>query len=179
LDIVQILSVLGHALEPRAFLAWTLMQINPRAAHALAGDAEMDARFRTIVAATAPALYCHPPKRTTGGDPGFFANTMLLRPVAWGRVDPHKALHVLHTPALVVKGQCDYLSWSSAVDYRDTLPDARLVYVPDVGHRIYAERPDVFFATVEAFLDDRPLPLPVVRGSNAPPGYEGPKTASQ
>lgn len=176
LDPTQILSVLGQALEPRAFLAWTLMQFNPRAAHAFAGDAEMDARFRAIVAATAPALYCHPPARTTGGDPGFFANAMLLRPTAWGHIDPHVALRQVDTPALIVKGQCDYLSWSSATDYRDTLPHACLIYIPGAGHRIYAERPTIFFAAVEAFLDGKSLPLPIVTVPNPPPGYEGPVT---
>jgi len=32
-------------------------------------------------------------------------------------------------PALVVKGSCDYLSWSSGLAYRRALPGARLVYL--------------------------------------------------
>jgi len=39
----------------------------------------------------------------------------------------------LATPALVVKGSCDYLPWSVATDYRDTLPAARMVYCPVLG----------------------------------------------
>lgn len=179
LSAMQVFSVMRRALEPRALLAWTLMQVNPRAAHAFAGDAEMDARFRAIVAAASAALYCRPPATTTGVEPGFFANAMLLRPAAWGDVDPHPALRQVDTPALIIKGQCDYLSWSSATDYRDTLPNARLIYVPSAGHRVYAERPDVFSAAVEAFLDGRPLPSPVVTGPKPPPGYEGPATFKQ
>lgn len=164
--------VLSRLLRPRALLAWTLVQVDPRAAHAYAGDAEMDARFRAIFTATAPALYCHPPKTPEHGETGFYEGYTLLRPSAWR--DPHAALRRVRTPALVVKGSCDYLSWASAADYRDTLPDARLVYLPGAGHRAYAERPDAFFAAVEAFLSGRPLPLPVWTGDAPPPGYQGP-----
>jgi proline iminopeptidase len=174
LDGSHLWTVLRQALEPRAFMVWILVQANPLAAHAFAGDAEMDARFRRITAALVPALYCHSPPGTSGGDPGFYANTMLLRPEAWQSMDPHAALSQLNTPALIVKGQCDYLSWASAVDYRDTLPNASMVYLPGAGHQLYAERPDTFFAAVAAFLDGRELPFPAVMQSIPPPDYEGP-----
>jgi proline iminopeptidase len=174
LDAAHLWAVSRQALEPRAFMAWILVQANPRAAHAFAGDAEMDARFRAIIAALAPALYCHPPPGTSGGEPGFYANAMLLRPEAWRGTDPHAALRRLDTPALIVKGQCDYLSWASAVEYRDTLRNASMVYLPGAGHRLYAERPDAFFAAVAPFLDGRELPFPTVTQSIPPPGYEGP-----
>jgi proline iminopeptidase len=165
-------AVLSQVLQPRPLLAWTLAQISPRAAHGYAGDAEMDTRFRAISAAAAPALYCAPPPITDGGDVGFYASYTLLRPAAWR--DPHPALRHLSTPALVVKGSCDYLSWTSATDYRDTLPDAGMIYLPGAGHRIYAERPDAFFAAVNAFLTGQPLPLPVNTSRTPPPDYQGP-----
>jgi proline iminopeptidase len=166
-------SVLAQALQPRALLAWTIDRVNPESAHTYAGDAEMDARFRTISAAAAPALYCHPPSGgSDAGDVGFYANATLLRPAAWR--DPHPVLRRLHTPALVIKGSCDYLSWSSAVDYRDTLPDSRMIYLHDAGHRAYAEQPAEFFAVVTAFLAGRPLPLPAYTGTAAPADYQGP-----
>jgi proline iminopeptidase len=170
----QVAAVLGQALQPRALLTWVLDQVDPRAAHAYAGDAEMDARFRAIGAAAAPALYCSPPRSTAadGGDVGFYANATLLRSSAWR--DPHAALRRSNTPALVVKGSCDYVSWSSATDYRDTLPGAELVYLPGAGHRAYAERPDAFFAAVTAFLAGQPLPVAPYSAAAAPPDFEGP-----
>lgn len=171
----HVASVLGQTLPPRPLVTWTLDQVSPRAAHAYAGDTEMDARFRAISAAAAPALYCHPPRArsTSGGDVGFYANATLLRRTAWR--DPHAALRHLTTPALVIKSECDYLTWSSAIDYRTTLPHTRLVYLPGAGHRAYAERPAAFFATVNAFLAGRPLPIPPYRAAAAPPGYRGPR----
>lgn len=181
-DVNDLLSRLGvarrwrvyrQALVPRALLAWTLVQVSPRAAHAYAGDAEMDARFRQISAAVAPGLFCHP-VASTGADVGFYANATMLRPSVWRRFDPHQTLRHVRTPALVVKGSCDYLSWSSAVDYRNTLPDARMVYLAGAGHELYAERPEAFFAAVEAFLAGQPLPVPVQTRSTPPPDYQGP-----
>ncbi len=174
LDAAHLWALLRQTLAPRAMLGWMLVQVNPRAAHAFAGDAEMDARFRDMIAAFAPAFYCRPPARTSGGHPGFYALAMLLRRQAWRGVDPHAALRRLATPALILKGQCDYLSWASAIDYRDTLRNARLVYVPDAGHRLFAERPRAFAATVSAFLDGLPLPMAAMTQTSPPAGYDGP-----
>jgi len=166
-------AVYRQMLPPRALLAWTLAQVNPRAAHAYAGDAEMDTRFRRLNAAASPALYCGSAPPDTA-DVGFYHNAVLQRPGAPRGPDPHPALRRLDTPALVVKGSCDYLPWSTATDYRDTLPAARMVYLPGAGHQAFAERPDAFFATVTAFLTDQPLPLPVETRSTAPSDYRGP-----
>jgi pimeloyl-ACP methyl ester carboxylesterase len=43
------------------------------------------------------------------------------------------------TPTLLIKGRCDYLSWSSALDYLKELPDARLVYLDGAGHNAYQD----------------------------------------
>lgn len=174
LDATRRWTVLRHIFEPRALLAWTLAQLNPRAAHAFASDAEMDRQFRVIVDALPPALYCDPPSDGEGADPGFYAHAKLTRPEAWEGVDPHAALREQDTPALIVKGQCDYLTWSSAIDYRDTLRNARMIYLPGAGHRLYAERPKAFVAAVTAFLDGRTLPFPLTTQSRPPEDYRGP-----
>lgn len=168
----RIAALLWHVLQPRPLLTWEMVQVNPRGAHDFTGDAEMDARFRLINRIAAPALYCHRPSHLTGADPGFYAYAMLLRPAA--RRDFHRELHDLHTSALIIKGQCDYLSWSSAVDYRDTLPEAKLVYLPQCGHQLFAECPEAFTWVVAEFLDGQPLSFPLVAGSAPPEGYNGP-----
>lgn len=172
LDARHLRALLWRALQPRALLTWELMQVNPSAAHAYVGDAEMDARFRAISRAAAPVLYCHPPKSAEGGDVGFYAYASLLRQRV--KPDPHEALRGVHIPALIVKGSCDYLSWSSAVDYRNTLPDAEMLYLPGAGHRVYAERPDTFSAAVTAFLAGQRLLASPQTSSTRPPGYQGP-----
>ncbi len=75
----------------------------------------------------------------------------------------------------MIKGSCDYLTWSSARDYLDTLPNAEMVYLDGAGHRAYAERPTAFFALTTAFFAARPLPLPAYTATAAPPDYQGPR----
>jgi len=80
----------------------------------------------------------------------------------------------LTTPALVIKGSCDYLSWRSGLAYRQALPDARLVYLHHAGHNAYQDQPALFLAVVRAFLTGRPLPGAMWTSSAVPADYEGP-----
>jgi hypothetical protein len=69
--------------RPRVLTAYTLLQVSPRAAHAFAGDAEMDAAMDRVYNRSRPALHC-------SGEPagpalhglGFTATRFLSRPPA-------------------------------------------------------------------------------------------------
>ncbi|MFF5173736.1 alpha/beta fold hydrolase [Micromonospora sp. NPDC000089] len=169
----QRLAAFATLLRPRATLTYSLLKADPRAAHALSGDDEMDSRFVTLYAQSAPGLVCPgsppppPPVR-----PGFYANEVPLnstRPAD----DIRPALGAVRVPALILKGGCDYLPWSLAVDYRDSVPGSRLLYFGDCGHQHYLEQPDRFLAVIDAFLADRPVPWPVWLGAEPPAGYRG------
>jgi len=58
LSTTEKLAVYALLLPPRPKLACTLLQINPRAAHAFAGDKELDARFDRVYNRSRPALHC-------------------------------------------------------------------------------------------------------------------------
>jgi len=80
----------------------------------------------------------------------------------------------LDAPALVIKGSCDYLSWSSAQEYLRVLPDARLSYLDGAGHNAYQDEPERYMEEVRAFLlGRRPLEAPY-EGNRPPDDYEGP-----
>jgi hypothetical protein len=85
------------------------------------------------------------------------ADRLVLIGHSWA--DPWPALAGLATPALVLKGSCDYLSWGTAIDYRHALPQARLVYLHHAGHNAYRDQPARFLAVVRAFLTGRPSPF--------------------
>jgi proline iminopeptidase len=160
---------------PRVLLAWTLLQLDPRAAHAFAGDAEMDARNDRVYNAGRAGVHCR------DADPGpalhglgFYAYQFPQSAAARPWADPRPALARLHTPALVIKGSCDYLSWSSGTAYLRAVPGSRLVYLHHAGHNSYQDQPAAFLATVRAFLAGRPLPEPARTGTAVPADYEGP-----
>jgi proline iminopeptidase len=169
------LRVYGLLLRPRALLGYALLQVNPRAAHAFVGDREMDARFDRIYNRGRAAVHCD------GAAPGpelhglgFYAWASPQSAASEPAADPRPALRRQPAPALVIKGSCDYLSWSSAVAYRDALSDARLIYLPGAGHNVYQDRPDAFLAAVRAFLAGQPLPVAPWDGTAAPADFEGP-----
>lgn len=70
-----------------------------------------------------------------------------------GDYDVRPKLARLSMPALVVEGEKSIPSTvRSARAFADSLPNAKLLLVPDAGHYPQVERPDVFFPAVHAFL---------------------------
>jgi proline iminopeptidase len=169
------LSVYALLTPPRPMLAYALLQVSPQAAHAFAGDAEMDARFDRVYNRTRPALHCRgePPGPRLHGL-GFYAHYYPQSATSPPHAEFLSALTEQDIPALVIKGRCDYLSWSSTQEYLEALPDARLLYLDGSGHNAYQDEPERYMAGVRAFLLGRPLPEPPYEGSRLPENYEGP-----
>jgi proline iminopeptidase len=162
--------------RPRVLLGYTLLQVNPRAAHAFVGDAEMDARNDRVYNHGRAGAHCR------GASPGpalhglgFYAYQFPQSAAARPWPDPRPALARLATPALVIKGSCDYLSWATGVDYRQALPNAELIYLHRAGHNAYQDQSAAYLAVVRAFLAGRPLPIAPWAGSGVPADYEGPE----
>jgi proline iminopeptidase len=135
----------------------------------------MDARNDRVYNAGRAGTHC----RDAGPGPalhglGFYAFQFPQSAAARPWADPRPALARQATPALVIKGSCDYLSWSSGLAYRTALPGARLVYLHHAGHNAYQDQPAAYLATVRAFPAGRPLPTPPWTGDGAPADYEGP-----
>ena len=156
-------------------LAYTLLQVNPEVAHAFAGDKELDVRFDLVYNRARPALHHrNKPLGPRLHGLGFYAHYYRQSATS----PPHEnfllALAEQEPPALIIKGRCDYLSWSSAVEYLGAMPDAGLVYLQESGHNAYQDEPERFMAGVRAFLSRRSLPGLPYEGSGLPEGYQGP-----
>jgi proline iminopeptidase len=176
LSVGQKLGLYRLLVRPRMLLAYTLLQVNPLAAHAFAGDAEMDARNDRVYNAGRAGTHC----RDMGPGPalhglGFYAWQFPQSAAARPWADPRPALARLRTPALVLKGSCDYLSWSLAAAYPRAMPNARLVYLRHAGHNAYQDQPAAYLAVLRAFLAGRPLPIAPWTVSSVPADYEGPR----
>jgi pimeloyl-ACP methyl ester carboxylesterase len=76
------------------------------------------------------------------------------------------ALAAVICPALVLVGEQDQAFIEPSFALADTIPDARLVVVPDAGHSPQFENPVVWFAAVDGFLGE----LPDVRRLRPSPG---------
>jgi proline iminopeptidase len=163
-------------LQPRVLLAWLLVQVNPKAAHALVGDQELDHRFDLLANLAAPGVFCdgRAPRPPRGGL-GAYASLVPQALRAPAGPDPRPALARLRTPALIIKGSCDYLPWSTALDYRAALSSAQLVYLRDAGHQAYGDQPASYLAILRAFLQGTQLPSAPYAGDAVPGDYQGPK----
>ena len=75
--------------------------------------------------------------------------------------DPHTALRENRTPAILLYPECNYLSWKGALDYRATLPNLKIYYIPRAGHYIQFEQPELLKRVILTFLLDQPDALPV------------------
>jgi len=110
------------------------------------------------------------------GQPGQAHNIVDDEPVNW-RDFTWTLAEAYDTPRpfmVLIKGRCDYLSWSSAQEYMRALRDGRLLYLDGSGHNAYQDEPKRYMAEVRAFLLDRPLPERPYQDTGSPDDYEGP-----
>ncbi len=71
---------------------------------------------------------------------------------SYGAWDLRARLRSLPVPTLVVHGEQDAIPMDMVEAWATSLPDARLFRVPNAAHFSYAERPDLVWPEVEAFL---------------------------
>ncbi|MBB3725551.1 alpha/beta fold hydrolase [Nonomuraea dietziae] len=167
LDAAQNRRLALSLLHPRVLAASALLQANPAAAHSVVGDAELDARLAAYHRLLLPARRCG-----SGAAPaavtGAYAN-LVRRPIpSW----IGEGISGSPAPTLIVKGSCDYQSWSSAAGYRAIMPASQLVYLRGAGHDAYRDRPGPYLEAVRAFLAGRPLSPHT--GELPPPDFQGP-----
>jgi proline iminopeptidase len=163
-------------LYPRVLMAYGLLQVNPLAAMNFASDNEMDARNDIVYKCTQPALHSRGlPLGPQLSGLGFYANQTPQSASAKSKPDVRKALSERNTLALIIKGSSDYLSWSSAIDYKQALSNSSLIYFSGAGHNAYQDVPQPFMEVLRAFLNDKSLPVTTYNKLEPPADYEGVK----
>jgi proline iminopeptidase len=70
---------------------------------------------------------------------------------SWER-DWRAAVSSINVPTLVIHGTEDLISVAAAREWATSLPNARLLLLPEVGHFPHLEAPELFFPAVEQFL---------------------------
>lgn len=167
----QRVDVYGALLRPRELFTYGLTVLDPRLAHDVTGDAEMDRRFAAILARIAPGLFCDP--ANAGRQPvdgtGHYAHQLpQILPSRPPPLPPD-----VNVPALVVKPECDYLPWSTVEPYVDRF-DADVVVLSDAGHALHLERPQAFTDLVTSFLAGETLEGQVTPTGGRPDAFDGP-----
>lgn len=134
-----------------------LLRRDVRAAYQFAGDAEMDALADAWTSERLlPRGVCDPSRlpahtRTVAGM-GWWVGEM----TAWNEV--HRAAGVraklasCAVPALILRGDADFLPTEFADEYAATFRRSTFVRIPDAGHLIDVDQPEAYRAAIKAFL---------------------------
>jgi pimeloyl-ACP methyl ester carboxylesterase len=143
--------------DPRFLLQMLLLDVSPAAAKRFVGDREADARFHAIGLTGSQLGRCRPSSDETavhGNALGFYANILTNRDLKT-TADPRPALRRASTPALILRGECDYIARAYAQDYEGAFARSRLVDIPGSGHSIRNEQPQAYARLVGDFLAGR------------------------
>lgn len=145
----------------RVLAAGYLAGVSPRLAASFAPPHEMNAYMASLSPRVMNLSYCadqseNVPAVAPGGF-DFYANRLLQRDLD-RQPDVRPALHATDVPVLVIKGECDYVPWAVALDYRSSFGNARLVYIERTGHLLWGGQPERSYAVMRAFLADEHLP---------------------
>jgi proline iminopeptidase len=66
--------------------------------------------------------------------------------------DPRPVIRNLRIPILVMKGQCDNQRWGFTNEYLELFSNHQLSIIPDAGHFIAFEQPELYIKTIREFL---------------------------
>ncbi|MEO6305855.1 MAG: alpha/beta hydrolase [Bacteroidia bacterium] len=66
--------------------------------------------------------------------------------------DPRPKLKNSSIPILIMKGQCDNQKWGYLTEYMEFFTDHELAIIPNAGHGISIEQPDLYLKTIRDFL---------------------------
>lgn len=119
----------------------------------LASDKEADDYQTYLNHELNKAIVCDTSKalRAEGGG-GFYARVMTVR--SFNEIkDPRPRLIGSKIPVLIMKGQCDNQPWGFVNEYLELFPNHRLRIIPDAGHSISVEQPELYLKIIREFLN--------------------------
>lgn len=82
---------------------------------------------------------------------GFYAQVMTVKSFSEIK-DPRTKLKDCKVPTLIMKGQCDSQPWGFVIEYLELFSNHTLKIIPDAGHSITVEQPEIYINTIRNFL---------------------------
>lgn len=87
------------------------------------------------------------------GGGGFYAQVMTVQ--SFNEIqDIRPKLKGNMVPVLLMKGQCDNQPWGFINEYLELFPNHQLKIIPDAGHSISVEQPELYLKTFREFLNN-------------------------
>src|SRR3954463_16104921 len=117
------------------------------------GDDEGDELLHRVAVLGKDTTGCagSPPASVHDNHQGFYGNQLTVADFA-RTPDPRPALRTVRVPALILRGECDFVPPETAEEYRRTLTGSELIRVRGAGHAIAANQPDRYREALLGFL---------------------------
>lgn len=125
----------------------------------LASDKEADDFQTYLNSGLNKAIVCDTSKalKAEGGG-GFYVQVMTVQSFSEMK-DPRPKLKDCKVPILIMKGQCDNQPWGFVSEYLELFPNHLLKIIPDAGHSISVEQPELYLTTIRDFLNHEPAQI--------------------
>ncbi len=118
----------------------------------LASDKEANDFYWTLTNQTNKAMVCDTTKALRAA-PGMGYYSWVMTVNSFDKVeDVRPKLRDSNIPILILKGQCDNQVWGIIPEYLALFKNHELTVVPNAGHGIWIEQPQLYLKTIKAFL---------------------------
>jgi proline iminopeptidase len=119
----------------------------------LASDKEADEFQNYLNIELNKATVCDTSKALEAeGGGGFYAQVMTVQSLNKIQ-DSRPKLKGSKVPILLMKGQCDNLPWGFVNEYLELFPNHQFRIIPDAGHSISVEQPELYLKIIRGFLN--------------------------
>lgn len=146
-------------LNPRILFLRALTVVNLRLAARMVSDRELSEFLMLLFSGLGNGMvFCDPGKMDSPGPAGFGAFSHFATLDSFRRCDDIRpALSTNDVPALVLRGECEWIIPEVAQEFVAVFRHSRFVEVPGAGHLLEVEQPEAFFNLVREFiLEEQP-----------------------
>jgi len=121
----------------------------------LVDDKEVDKFFTYLNQELIKSTYCKikEHKKIEGGG-GYYSHIMTLKSIQ-EVANKRNSLKELHTPILIIRGQCDNQKWGYVNEYLDLFLNSKLKIINGVGHDIVNTEKEKYYELIEQFLKEK------------------------
>lgn len=86
------------------------------------------------------------------GRPGMYCSIFTNKSYKDVPSELRNKMKLFSNPVLILKAECDYLSWQDTYEYKDLFPNVKLKVVKNVGHSIFIENRTDYIYEILNFL---------------------------
>lgn len=146
----------------RIMFPYLLFEINPDAAYNFLPETEADTLITKHFSLLLGGMACDPEQFPEDHNIlfGFWATLTADELPEPANEAVKDKLRSLTLPVLILKGECDYLKWEVAYEYKSFLENSTLLFLEGAGHMPFLEKHELVLDSIRSFLLDEPLPLP-------------------